>query len=132
VSVTTRNGNLSLRTTSRSLILGALLIGGLMLAQAGRAETMDEEIDFLIGSVGTDGCSFVRNGERYSARAARKHLNSKRRRNAQLITSTEFFIDKIASRSATTGDPYLIRCQGKAEQNAAEWFHGLLATRRAP
>jgi hypothetical protein len=120
-----------MRTALRSLTFVALFIGSAMLPHASEPASVDEEIDFLIGSVGTDGCSLIRNGEKYSTRAARQHLRSKRRRNAHLIDSTESFIHKIASRSATSGDPYLISCRGKPEQNAADWFTAQLAARRS-
>lgn len=88
---------------------------------------MDDEIDYLISAVGKNGCHFVRNGKRYSVRDARSHLRSKRRRNAHLISSTEEFIEKIASGSVTSGKAYLIRCKGQADQPAGEWFTTLLA-----
>lgn len=91
---------------------------------------MNDEIDYLIGKVGKSSCIFIRNGKRYSRREARAHLSSKRRRNAHLIDSTEEFIEKIASKSAISGKPYLIRCRGQAEQTAGEWFSTLLGTYR--
>ena len=90
------------------------------------ADSMNEEIDYLISSVGKDGCKFIRNGHRFQGRDARAHLTSKRRRNAHIIDSTEEFIEKIASQSATSGEPYLINCKGEKQQNAGEWFTTLL------
>ena len=116
-------------TPLKSAICGALLALG-MQAGLSHAESMDEEIDYLIGAVGSDGCTFVRNGERFSARAARAHLRSKRRRNAHLIHSTEEFVQKIASQSATTRKPYLFSCRGEGERSANEWFSALLQQRR--
>lgn len=86
------------------------------------AEAHGHEIERLIDLVGTDGCSFVRNGQRLRGKHARAHLRSKVERNARLVTSAESFIEKIASRSATTGRPYLIRCRGREEQPAGDWF----------
>lgn len=91
---------------------------------------MNAEIDFLIGSVGEHGCSFIRNGKRFSARDARAYLQSKRRHNAGIIHSTEEFIEKIASESVTTGKPYVIHCKGKPRENAGDWFRALLAEHR--
>ncbi|MCZ6618490.1 MAG: DUF5329 family protein [Gammaproteobacteria bacterium] len=100
------------------------------LFSLGRVDSMNDEVDFLISSVGKDGCSFIRNGKKYTRRDAQTHLKSKRRRNAHLIGSTEEFIDKIASKSATSGKPYLISCKGENQQDAGEWLTALLAQRR--
>ena len=94
------------------------------------ADTMDDEIDYLISSVGISGCTFIRNGKRYSGKDARGHLNSKRRRNAHLIDSAEEFIEKLASKSSMSGKSYLISCNGEEQQTAGEWFTAMLASYR--
>ena len=102
------------------------------LSALGQMDLIDEEIEYLISSVGKDGCTFIRNGKKYTGKDARAHLKSKTKRNAHVIDSTQDFIVKIASRSATSGNPYLIRCKGKSQQNAGEWFKELLAQHRMP
>lgn len=94
------------------------------------AQDFNDEIDFLISKVGRDGCSFVRNADRYMARDARRHLRSKLERNEHLVNSTEDFILKLASSSATTGEAYVIRCRGEEDQIAYDWFSALLADYR--
>ncbi len=91
---------------------------------------MDDEIDYLISSVGKIGCTFIRNGKRYSGKDARAHLKSKRRRNAHLIDSTEEFIEKIASKSSTSGKVYVISCNGEDQQTAGKWFAAVLGKYR--
>ncbi len=103
-----------------------VLLAAALLPAVSASEPNVEEIDYLIASVGKNRCSFIRNGRRYAGRDARYHLESKRRRNAHLFDSTEEFIERIASKSATTGKPYLISCRGKARQTAKEWFTALL------
>ena len=95
------------------------------------ADTKNDEISYLINSVGKNGCVFIRNGERFSGKEAREHLRSKRKLNAHLIHSAEDFIKKIASRSSTSGEPYLISCRDDEEQTANEWFTRLLALHRS-
>ncbi len=95
------------------------------------ADTKNDEISYLINSVGKNGCVFIRNGERFSGKEAREHLRSKRKRNAHLIHSAEDFIKKIASRSETSGEPYLISCRGEEQQLANEWFTRLLVLHRS-
>lgn len=91
----------------------------------------EDEIQFLIDSIGKDGCRFLRNDRRYSSREARAHLQSKYELNAHYVASAEDFINKIASRSETTGDAYQIRCRDQAELPAADWFSMLLMRYRA-
>jgi hypothetical protein len=118
--------------TSRSfLVCGLLLVFALQPAVT-LASLMDEEIDYLISAVGKGGCAFIRNGNKFTGRDARAHLKSKRRRNAHIIDSTEEFIEKIASQSATSGKPYLISCRGENQQNARDWFTAMLAQHRKP
>ena len=119
------------RISSSHLLCGLLLVFVLQPA-ATLVDSMDEEIDYLISSVGKGGCTFIRNGNRLTGRAARAHLRSKRRLNAHVIDSTEEFIEKIASQSATSGKPYLISCKGENQQNAGEWLTALLAQHRKP
>ena len=113
--------------------VGFLVIAGCLILASTEslAASADEEIRYLIGSVGRDGCAFVRNDRRYSRREARDHLRSKWRLNEQLVEDAEDFIDKLASQSATSGQPYLIRCRGQQEMTAREWFSQLLVEYRA-
>ncbi len=113
---------------SRTIVLSWLIL--LIFPLFALADPMNEEIDYLISSVGKNGCTFIRNGDKYTGKDARAHLNSKRRRNAHIIDSTEEFIEKIASQSATSGKPYLIRCKGENQRNAGEWFTALLLQSR--
>jgi hypothetical protein len=95
------------------------------------ADTKNDEISYLINSVGKNGCVFIRNGERFSGKEAREHLRSKRKLNAHLIHSAEDFIKKIASRSSTSGEPYMIGCRDDELQTANEWFTRLLVLHRS-
>ena len=107
-------------------ILAVVTLSSAMAQSASQDAEMSAEIDFLIDSVGRDGCRFVRNERTYRGRDARAHLRSKRRRNAHLFDSTEEFIEKLASSSATSGAAYLIRCRDEPEQSAQVWFSNLL------
>lgn len=109
-----------------AIAVGAAAVAITFMSAAVFADTTEDEIDYLISSVGKSGCAFIRNGKRYSGRDARAHLKSKRRANARLIHSTEEFIEKIASKSSMSGKPYLISCKGQERQTAGEWFTELL------
>ncbi len=119
-------------TLMNKILLCGLLLVFVLQPTVTLADSMNEEIDYLISSVGTGGCTFIRNGNRLTGRDARTHLKSKRRRNAHIIDNTEEFIEKIASRSVTSGKPYIISCKGEDQRNAGEWFTLLLAQRRNP
>ncbi|MDG1026527.1 MAG: DUF5329 family protein [Gammaproteobacteria bacterium] len=111
---------------SATTALCASVLALMLLPSISTAQSMSYEINRLISSVGRNGCTFIRNGERYRGRAAREHLRNKRKLNENLFATTEEFITKIASASATTGEPYLVRCRGQEETEVSEWFTALL------
>jgi hypothetical protein len=115
---------------SSLLLVGAALAAILLFPFASLADTMDEEIDYLLNAVEKSDCTFVRNGKRHSGEDARAHLQSKRRHNAHLFDSADEFIERIASKSSMSGKSYLISCKGQNQQTAAEWFTALLMQRR--
>ena len=84
-------------------VLYGSVLALMLLPSISTAQSMSYEINRLISSVGRNGCTFIRNGERYRGRAAREHLRNKRELNENLFATTEEFITKIASASATTG-----------------------------
>jgi hypothetical protein len=105
----------------------------LFCASTGAAEDslMDSEIDFLLDSVVTSDCVFIRNGKKHDAIAARKHLQLKRKRGKRYFSSAEEFIERLASKSSWSGDAYLIECGGESQQTANDWFTALLIKYRA-
>ena len=94
------------------------------------AATMDEEIDYLLASVGASDCTFIRNGKSYAAKSAQDHLQMKRKRGKRYYDSADEFIDRIASKSSFSGKPYRIQCGDDPEQTAAAWFTALLRQHR--
>jgi hypothetical protein len=68
-----------------------------------KVETLLAHVETLTDAV------FIRNGKEYSARVAAKFLRGKWRTKAAAITTAEAFIEKVASFSSTTGEPYRIR-----------------------
>ena len=117
-------------STTSAMVLCGFVVALILLSPVSSAQSMNYEINQLISAVGRNGCAFIRNGEKYRGRAARDHLRSKRELNEQIITTTEDFIQKIASASSTTGEPYLIQCRGQEERTVNEWFSTLLEQNR--
>ena len=92
---------------------------------------MDSEIDFLLDSVVTSDCVFIRNGKTHDAIAAREHLQMKRKRGKRYFNSADEFIERLASKSLWSGDAYLIQCGSEPQQTANDWFTALLQKYRA-
>ena len=114
------------------LIMGSVLMLGLMLAPVARAEpptSVQIEVNFLLGYLEGSGCEFYRNGTWHDSKAAEAHLRDKYKylvaRN--LINTTEEFIDRAATESSFSGQPYEVRCNGGATVTSNQWLRNELA-----
>ena len=103
----------------RSLVLLILLLGSITTA---RADThADAEIQALIQAVAESECEFNRNGSLHSAETAAAHLELKYSRGKRYADSAEAFIERLASKSSWSGEPYQMICDGET-QPASEWL----------
>ena len=93
--------------------------------------TMNAEIDYLLDTVAASDCTFIRNGKEHGPEAARDHLSLKRRKGKKYFSTTEEFIERLASSSSWTGKPYRIRCGDGEAQLAKTWFNGVLQEYRS-
>lgn len=86
------------------------------------------EIGYLLNQLQHSKCRFGRNGSWYDADEAVFHIDRKYqyllKRNA--IQSTENFIERAASRSSVSGQPYRVQCGESAVVESAEWFRAEL------
>jgi membrane-bound lytic murein transglycosylase len=116
----------------------ASLILVLVLAAAGavRADSSSDgltpadraKIERLIAVVETlPDASFIRNGKAYGPATAGKFLRGKWKDREASIRSVDDFIQNVATRSSTTGQPYLIRFNDGREIATAEFFRSELA-----
>lgn len=105
---------------SLNRLLAIVLIGALPLLAVGA--DMDTEIDALLLAVSTSDCVFIRNGKEHDTEDAVSHLQMKRRKGGRYFSTTEEFIERIASKSSFSGKPYEIRCGDADPQPAADWF----------
>jgi hypothetical protein len=112
--------------------IAALSLLCVLLAAPAAADdaTMNREIDYLLDTVATSNCTFIRNGKEHGPEAARDHLSMKRRKGSKYFSSTEEFIERLASSSSWTGKPYRIRCGGGEAQPAKAWFEEILSEYR--
>jgi hypothetical protein len=62
---------------------------------------------------------FLRNGSSYSAKDAAKFLRGKFEKMGEHVNTAQQFIEQIASRSSTSGEPYRIRLSDGREVPAA-------------
>ncbi len=101
-------------------------------AEEAPADTERAAIEALIASVARLGdATFVRNGKPYSADSAARFLREKWRARRSEVRSAEDFIDRVASFSSTTGEPYRIRFADGREVPSAEYLLAELAKLRA-
>jgi len=82
-----------------------------------------KKIEFLISSVeNLQGTKFIRNGSEYSGQEAAKHLRMKRQRAGDHVQTADDFIRLCASKSYTSGKPYVIRLSNGKTIKSEEYF----------
>lgn len=82
------------------------------------------EVEHLIAQVRATDCRFHRNGEWHDAPAAADHL-ARKYRIARFLGregTAEDFIEKAATRSSVTGEPYRVQCGEAPPRPSAEWL----------
>ncbi|MCW1924376.1 DUF5329 domain-containing protein [Luteolibacter arcticus] len=115
-------------TRSRFLLHACLFLAGVPLLNA--AELPPEEkakIEGLISHVaGLKGATFIRNGKDYDAASAAKFLKGKWEAQGKQIRSATEFIEKIGTKSSTTGRAYRIKLADGKETDCGPYLTGLL------
>jgi hypothetical protein len=106
-------------------IFAILLVTPLIAA----ADT-DAEVKYLLDLVAASGCEFKRNDSRHDPVSAAGHLRLKYSRGKRYVNSAEQFIDRLASESSWTGNPYSVNCDG-IEEPTGVWLHRALDEFRA-
>jgi hypothetical protein len=116
---------MSRSTLYRLLLALALALPGSVIAGA----EAEQEVAYLLEFVANSGCTFVRNGDDHDSVDAADHLRLKYSRGKRYGGSAEQFIDRLATESSWSGDPYTVTCDGKT-QASAQWLHLALAEYR--
>ncbi len=96
-------------------------------AEAPRPVREQERIAALLEAVDHSQATFIREEKAYSAADGRRHLERKLRYAGDRVVTAEDFIERIASRSSTTGRPYGVRLPTGEEMEAGVWFRQKLA-----
>ena len=112
----------------RFLTLGLILCLPPFVARAD--DGVPPEIDFLLESIGSSNCTFIRNGKHYEAAAAEDHLRMKYRRGKRYASSSEEFIERLASKSSMSKKVYYIECAGDAKIPSGDWLRKRLSEYR--
>lgn len=120
-----------MRAFPNRYLLATLAAGLLLTTAAAEPDDMAAaEIDALLTTVGSSDCVFIRNGRRYDADTAEQHLRLKLRRGKRYVTSTETFIERLASKSSMSRKPYFIQCPGEEQVPSGEWLRQKLEQQR--
>lgn len=97
----------------RDLVLRALAlaaVAAVTTAQAAISAAEAARIERLLQFVEAQKqAKFIRNGNAYSAREAAQFLRAKYAKMGEHVATAAQFIEQIAARSSTTGQPYLMR-----------------------
>jgi hypothetical protein len=100
---------------------------GLILVSIARAEppvNVQREVNFLLSYIESSGCEFYRNGTWSDSKTAQTHLRDKYNYLAaeNQINTTEDFIERAATGSILSGQPYEVRCNGSATVLSKQWL----------
>jgi hypothetical protein len=103
------------------------------IAAAPLAPVARAEIDGLLSRLDSSACEFGRSGSWYTASEAKSHLLRKLAwlEDKGLVQSTEQFIERAASKSSITGEPYLVRCANGSPVDSGAWLRGQLKAMRS-
>ena len=113
----------------RIVVVVALLI--CLLPPGARADEAPAEIDYLLNTIGSSDCIFIRNGKRHNAQDAEAHLRMKYRRGKRYAPTSEKFIERLASKSSMSGKLYYIECESEVRKAFGQWLMQRLNEYRA-
>jgi hypothetical protein len=114
------------------LAVGSALTLGILSVPVARADpptSVQIEVNFLLGYLEGSRCEFYRNGSWHDSKAAQAHLRDKYKYlvAANLVNTTEQFIERAATESSITGQQYAVRCGGGATVTSSQWLRDELA-----
>jgi len=113
----------------RFIVVAVLLI--CLLPPVVQADDTVAEIEYLLSSIGSSNCTFIRNGNRHSSQDAEAHLRMKYRHGMRYSSSSENFIARLASASSVSKKPYYMECEGEKKIPSGDWLMRRLDEYRA-
>jgi hypothetical protein len=109
----------------------ALSVCSAALRAADLPPATEKQIEALIAAIERMAdATFIRNGRLYGAAVAAEFLRRKWRHREANVGSADDFIEKVASFSSTTGQPYLIRFSDGRETPCAIFLRTELSNLR--
>ena len=110
-----------------------ILLAAVLLAVAGvsAGQSPDPAVAGLLRAIETSGCQMERNGGLNDAKAAAEHLRMKLERSGRPGMSADLFIDRVASGSTVSGQPYRVLCPGFPAVDSRVWLRARLAEQGA-
>ncbi len=103
-------------------VIAAIVLLIILLLAGAHADDTLAEIEYLLSSLGSSDCTFVRNGKRYSAHDAEAHLRMKYRRGKRYASTGEKFIERLASESSVSNKPYYMECDNEERVPSGDWL----------
>lgn len=91
-----------------------------------------QEIQYLIKTLESSDCKFNRNGSWFAPTEGSAHLQKKYKYMADhnYISTTESFIDSVASKSSMSGKAYGVKCGDGKPVESKQWFINTLKSYR--
>jgi hypothetical protein len=114
------------------LVIAVLLLSGAVAGADAASNDETRKIQALLADVERMDATFVRNDKTYDAKTAAEFLRRKWKANDANVVTANDFIEKIASKSSTSGKPYLIRFKDGREVQSGEYLRAELAKLGAP
>lgn len=87
----------------------------------------EEKINYLINQVRQlKGAEFIRNGSSHTAKEAADHLAMKRKKAGSKVITVDQFIERVASGSSISGQPYKIKLANGEILLAKDYYYACL------
>ena len=117
----------------REHLVYVCLFATLVLPSAEAASTDDallRTINHLLTYVEESNCVFIRNGKEYNSKEAAQHIKTKNDSLMFGVKTPEEFIERAASKSMLSGQPYFVRCVDHSPVPSADWLSKELSNYR--
>jgi len=114
-------------------VLYVCIFATLLLPSAEGASSDDallRTINHLLTYVEESNCVFIRNGKEYTSKEAAQHIKTKNDALTFDTKTPEEFIDRAASKSMLSGQPYFVRCVDHSPVPSADWLSKELSNYR--
>ncbi|SET22858.1 DUF5329 family protein [Thalassotalea agarivorans] len=108
-----------------------LVYAALVLFSAVSIADTQAEINYLLAQVSSSNCKFERNGKKYEAKDAVKHIKKKYDYFEADIETAEDFIKLSATKSTMSGKYYMMHCPSQKPVKSEQWLLSKLADYRA-